>query len=344
MASIDDVARHAGVSTATVSRVLNNKNTVSARTTARVLQAVTALEYVMSSSASSLASGRTKNIGVVVPALSRWYFTNVVEGVESALIRHGYDLTLYSLNDGGPARRSVFEHFLLRQRVDAVIAVSLELTTDELTRLHALNKPLVGVGGPLPGVRTLSIDDVEVSRLATQHLIDLGHRRIAHIGGTDEFEADFHLPANRREGFESALTAAGLPVRDEFFGTADFTIQGGHAAAAKLFSEHPPTDPDGPTAVFVTSDEMAIGCLLAAREVGLNVPDDVSIVGIDNHELARFFDLTTVAQYPRDQGRKAVEMLMDVLQPEQWRHGELNTPLDTTLIIRGSTAPPTTHR
>ncbi len=338
MASIDDVARHAGVSTATVSRVLNNTRTVSEKTTEKVLNAVAELDYVMSSSASGLASGRTKNIGVVVPELTRWYFTNVVEGVESALLEHGYDLTLYSLNDGGASRQSVFSHFLLRQRVDAVIAISQELTDDELARLRALNKPLVGVGGPLPGVPTLSIDDVAVARQATEHLISLGHTRIAHISGTVEFEADFHLPTNRRAGFEGALSDAGIKLNERLLGSADFTIPGGYTAAMTLLK-----DADHlPTAIFAASDEMAIGCLLAAKDHNIRVPEELSVIGVDNHSLSEFFGLTTIGQSPHQQGRQAVDILMQALGSDHPSEENINTTLKTELILRASTsqAPP----
>src|SRR5690606_31340049 len=160
MPGIEAVADLAGVSTATVSRALSGKPNVSAKTRDAVLAAAAELGYVVSSNASSLATGRTRNIGVVIPFLNRWFYSSVLEGAESALLSHGYDLTLYNLAGGGEERRSVFEHFLLRKRVDAVIAISLELTPKELTGLLGMGKPVVGVGGPLRGIRTLSIDDV----------------------------------------------------------------------------------------------------------------------------------------------------------------------------------------
>jgi DNA-binding LacI/PurR family transcriptional regulator len=294
------------------------------------------LGYVVSSNASSLATGRTKNVGVVIPFLNRWFYASVVEGAEQALLSHGYDLTLYNLSGGGEERRSVFEHFLLRKRVDAVIAISLELTANEVSRLLALDKPIVGIGGPLPGVRTLSVDDVAVARLATEHLLSLGHRSIAHIGGNKALELDFHLPTNRRIGYETALEAVGIPIDPELFQAADFTMQGGYNAAKQLFGN----PRRRPTAIFAASDEMAIGAMLAARDMGLNVPGDVSIMGIDDHELAEFFGLSTVAQYPDEQGRKAVEILMDQLHPGRRERGSLNTPLNFDLIVRSSTAKP----
>jgi DNA-binding LacI/PurR family transcriptional regulator len=340
MAGIQSVADRVGVSTATVSRALSGNGHVSAATRARVIAAAEELGYVVSSNASSLATGRTKNIGVVIPFLNRWFFSTVLEGAENALLSHGYDLTLYNLAGGGEQRRSVFEHFLLRKRVDAVIAISLELTAKELTGLLNINKPIVGVGGPLRGVRTLSIDDVEVARLATEHLLSLGHRKIAYIGGDNETEADFHLHTKRRVGYEAALEATGISADPELFRPADFTIQGGHAAAKQLFG-NPRTRP---TAVFAASDEMAIGAILAARDMGLNVPGDVSVIGIDGHDLSDFFGLTTIDQFPGQQGRLAVEILMDQLHPKRRSTGSLNTALPHELIVRSSTARPNPDR
>ena len=339
MAGIQEVADAAGVSTATVSRALSGNGHVSDTTKARVASAAAQLGYVVSSNASSLASGRTKNIGVVIPFLNRWFYSSVLEGAESSLLSHGYDLTLYNLGGGGEERRSVFEHFLLRKRVDAVVAISLELTPVELAGLLSLGKPIVGVGGPLEGVRTLSIDDVAVARLATEHLLALGHVSIAHIGGDKESERDFHLPTNRRVGYEAALRAASIPPDPALFQSADFTMPGGYTAAKQLFG-NPRTRP---TAVFAASDEMAIGTILAARDLGLRVPGDISVVGIDDHELSDFFGLTTVAQFPELQGRLAVELLMDELHPNRHSLGSSNTPLPFELIVRSSTARPAAH-
>jgi len=336
MVGIEEVAKLAGVSTATVSRALSGRGHVSPSSKAKVEEAAAHLGYVVSSNASSLASGRTRNIGVVIPFLNRWFFSSVLEGAQQALLRHGYDLTLYNLSGDGRERSSVFEHFLLRQRVDAVIAVSLELTEHEVERLHDLGKPLVGVGGPIPGVRTLTIDDVGVARLATEHLIAMGHRRIAHIGGDLEFDLDFHLPTNRRLGYEASLRDAGVEPDPTLFAPADFTIAGGyHAAKQLLGAPH-----DRPTAIFAASDEMAIGCILAARDLGMSVPRDVSIVGIDDYDLSDFFGLSTVAQFPRGQGEKAVEILMEQLEPGPDAAPPASTPLPFELRVRSSTARP----
>lgn len=334
MPGIHEVAQLAGVSAATVSRALSGRGSVSAATREKVVAAAHELGYVVSSSASGLATGRTRNVGVVIPFLNRWFYGAVIEGAESALLEQGYDLTLYNLGGGDEERRLVFEHFLLRKRVDAVIAVSLELTGDEVRRLIDLDKPIVGVGGPLPGVRTLSLDDVELGRLATEHLIALGHVEIAHIGGDALLEMDFHLPTNRRHGYEQAMRAAGLELRDHHFHAADFTMEGGYRAAKQLLGNPVAR----PTAIFAASDEMAIGAILAAKDLGMHVPGDVSIIGIDDHELAEFFGLTTIAQFPDMQGRMAVEVLMDELHPEHRSLEKLNIDLPYELVVRSSTA------
>ncbi|MES2094428.1 MAG: LacI family DNA-binding transcriptional regulator [Actinomycetota bacterium] len=336
MVGINEVARRAGVSAATVSRALSGNGPVSPEARARVESAANALHYVASSNASSLASGRTRNVGIVVPHLNRWFFSSVVEGAEHTLLRNGYDLTLYNLSGGDDERRSVFEHFLLRRRVDAVIAVALELTAKEIFGLLALDKPLVGVGGPLAGVPSLAIDDVAIARLATEHLLMLGHTAILHIGGASEEDTDFHMVRNRRAGFQQAMTAAGLPVADEHTLSPDFTIAAGYARAKQALG-HPH---HRPTAIFAASDEMAIGAILASRDLGLDVPRDVSIVGIDDHELAEFFQLTTVAQFPKGQGELAAEILIAQLEPSRQKQFALTVPLPFELIVRSSTARP----
>lgn len=332
MAGIEEVARRSGVSIATVSRALSGRGPVSPATKARVKAVADELGYVVSSSASGLASGRTRNVGVVVPFLSSWFYTTVIEGAQSVLLAHAYDLTLYNLHGDGDERRTVFEQSLLRKRVDAVIAVSLELTEDELSRLHQINKPIVGVGGPLPGVPSLVIDDEGVARLATEHLIALGHRQIAHLGGDVGSELDFHVPSHRRVGYESALTAAGIPVDPRLFVPTEFSIEGGYRSAKQLLG-NPSLHI---TAIAAASDEMAIGAILAARDLGLTVPRDLSVVGIDDHELSDLFSLTTVAQYPERQGAMAAEMLMHQLDGSG-AVPDAAVPIEYDLVVRGST-------
>jgi DNA-binding LacI/PurR family transcriptional regulator len=347
MAKIQKVAELAGVSTATVSRALAGKPSVSAATRSRVEAAAKELGYVVSATASSLASGKTRNIGVVTPFLNSWFFTTVLKGAQRALADAGYDLTLYHLDStpgfdlpqgSNPRRRQLFEDFLKRKRVDAILAISLELNASELEQLRGVGKPVVGLGGPLPGVPTLSVDDREIARLATDHLLALGHKSIAHIGGNPDFDIDFHLPENRRVGYEAALTAAGIELSPLMVRSADFTIPGGYNATLQLLG-----DPRvSPTAIFAASDEMAIGAILAARDLGKTVPGDLSVIGIDGHDLSDFFGLTTINQFPERQGQRAVQRLLARIadKDDDGSSNAGNEQLEYELLVRKSTAAP----
>ena len=186
MPGIEEVAELAGVSKATVSRALSGRGYVSAGTKQRVEHAASSLGYVVSANASSLVTGRSNNVAVIIPVINQWFFGGIIEGIERALLAAGYDLLLYNIDKHLDARRSVFEYYLVRKRVDAIVAVTLEISPDETEALLALGKPIVGIGGELPGIPTFSIDDVAASRLATEHLLSLGHERVVHIGGLAE--------------------------------------------------------------------------------------------------------------------------------------------------------------
>ena len=330
--NIAEIAHAVGVSSATVSRALSGRGSVSPKTRERVLAAARERGYVVSQAASTLASGRNRNVGIVLPFLERWFFSQVLAGAQQSLMRAGYDVTLYNLEGDGSERREVFETFIPRQRVDAVIAVSLELDDTELQQLKALDKPLVGVGGPIVGAPTLALDDVGAARLVTGHLIALGHTSIAHIGGDEASDVDFHLPTKRRQGFEDALEEIG--VHAPLVVDADFTVPGGYRAAKQILGT-----PDRPTAIFAASDEMAFGAMLAARDLGLEVPRDVSIVGIDGHDMCDFYGLTTIAQFPRSQGALAVDLVLADLEGSAV---PTDTDLPFELVVRSSTTRPDT--
>jgi LacI family transcriptional regulator, repressor for deo operon, udp, cdd, tsx, nupC, and nupG len=335
MVGINDVAALAGVSSATVSRALSGRGAVSAATRERVERAAEELAYVISSDASSLASGRTRNIGVIVPYLGRWYYTEVLSGVQSVLVSQGFDLTLFNLGGDAGERRQIFEQFLFRRRVDAAIAVSVEVDDDEISRLHALRKPVVCVGGPIEGLRTLGIDDLDAAHRVVEHLTALGHRRIAHVAGLPGLR-DFRMPMNRQHGYEQALRDVGVEPDPALTRTADFSVRGGHAAARSLL-EDPATRP---TAVFASSDEMAFGVLIAARELGLSVPGDLSVAGFDDHENAGIVGLTTIAQDPQQMGRRAAELVLaQVESPDEPAHS-MNLVMPTRFVERTTTAPP----
>jgi DNA-binding LacI/PurR family transcriptional regulator len=333
MSILADVARLAGVSKSTASRALSGRGYVSDDTRRRVEAAASELGYVVSATAASLVTGRTRNIAVVIPYINRWYFGEVLEGIEAALIRGGYDLTLYRLSSDQELRRRVFDYFLVRKRVDAVISVAIDLSPHEVQMLQALGKPLVGIGGRIDGIPSLSIDDVEAARLATEHLLSLGHRRIMHVGGDQNEQMDFRVHAQRYAGFTQALRDAGVVVEDDFR-KAEFSIEGGYSAGLALLGD-PRTRP---TAILAGCDEIAIGIMVAARQLGIGIPSELSIVGIDGHQLAEMFGLTTLEQQPGAQGARAAELLVERLDGTDTVSPDEHLVWPTTLTVRTSTA------
>lgn len=337
MVGIEEVAERAGVSTATVSRALRGKAHVSPKARAKVEAAAKELGYVASSSAATLATGRTQNIGVVLPYIDRWFFSVILEGIESTLIEHGYDLTLYNMSGGQSQRDRIFNEFLLRKRVDGVIAVAVNPNEAELENLTRMKKPIIGIGGPIKGARSLSMDDRAAGVLATEHLLSLGHTRIGMIGGEPGADREFNQPDLRFIGYQQAMNAAGLEVKPSWSASSDYTIQGAYKVAKQMLG-----DPkDAPTAIFCASDEMGFGTIMAAKDLGLEVPKDISVIGIDDHDMSDFFALTTISQKPRQQGKKAVEMMLQLLHdPKLQEHVnvEENTEWAAPLVVRGSTA------
>jgi len=334
VSTIADVARLASVAKATASRALSGKGYVSEETRIRVVTAARTIGYVVSPNAASLVTGRTKNIGVIIPYISRWFFAEVLESVEYALLEQGYDMTLYNLPASSPERVRVFEYFLARKRFDGVISVGVELSEEEVDHLHQMQRPFVGIGGPIRGVHTIAIDDVATARLATEHLLSLGHREILHVGGSLEEQMDFDVHSKRLRGFNDAMRAAGQSVEDRFY-ACELSIPGGYEMGRSLLG-----DPRRrPTAIFAASDEIAIGLIVAARELGIVVPSELSVIGIDGHPYADMFRLTTLEQHPRNQGRLAVTSLLTDLD-RRAAGGEVSTVLPTNLVMRSSTSAP----
>ena len=336
MSGIKDVAREAGVSTATVSRALRGLPRVSEETRERVLAAAARMEYVASPHAASLASGQTRTVGVVVPNVTRWFFGSVIHGAEELLRQEGYDVLLYDITGDPVARHRLFSTHLLSKRVDAVMVLAVRPTPEEIASLTKVGSPTVVVGGYVPEWPSVRIDDVLAATTAVQHLIDLGHQRIAHIGGTPDPEhagLQLSVPGDRLKGYRQTMAANGLPIDPAWELTGDFTAHGGLNACRRLLESGPL-----PTAIFAGSDEMAIGATHALREAGLRVPDDLSIVGIDDHELSEFFELTTVAQPAHDLGHLGARILLDALAGVA--HDPSGLILPTSLIARRSAAAP----
>ncbi|GAA4672745.1 LacI family DNA-binding transcriptional regulator [Frondihabitans cladoniiphilus] len=305
MNGIQEIAAATGLSKSTVSRALRNLPSVAPSTIMAVRRKADELGYIPSSAASGLATGRTRAVGVVVPVIDRWFYIQVLEGVDAELRRAGYDLILFNLGGLAGDRERVFHRSILRKRVDALILLSLVFEDDERRQLETMEYPTLVIGGPAPGVRHLGIDDYAVARTATEYLLGLGHRAIAHIGGQDREGLNTAVPGERHEGFADALATHGIEPRPEWDGNGAFSFQGGHDAMARILASD-----SRPTAVFAASDEMAFGAIVAIREAGLRIPEDLSVVGIDGHAYGEVLGLTTFSQDPVEQGRFAARVLL----------------------------------
>lgn len=333
-ARIEDVAREAGVSTATVSRALRGLPNVAESTRRTVHRVATDLGYVVSRSASRLATGRTLAVAVISPYMERWFFAQSIAAVEAALRESGYDALLIGISPPSDGRRAPFEPGMLRGRVDAVVVLTVPLTGSELDGVRGLGLPTVYVGAAVPGALSVRIDDMAVAQCATEHLLELGHTRIAYVGGDPQQPLNFTAPADRRAGWMASLRHAGLEPDPDFDVPGHFTAPGGLAAGERLLSL-----PTPPTAVFAASDEMALGVVQAARRRGVRVPQDLSVIGVDGHELAALQGLTSVVQPVARQGEMAARMVLEALSGERTRRHE-HVVLPVHLEVRGTTAPP----
>ncbi len=334
MSTINDVAKAAGVSVATVSRALRGLERVSPETRARVQQVATELSYVASPTAASLASGRTRTIAVVAPFLTRWYFSTLLSAIQQALRPRGYHVMLFDLEGSRFDHRLFLTPRMLWKRVDGVVTLDIPLTEEERALLDRLGLPVVSVGTPVPNRPSVRIDEAWAIRTVTGHLLDLGHREVGYVGSVAGDAALPWTPQQRLEAFRATMADHGLTVEPDLVLASDWTLQGALRDAMGLFGR-----PHRPTGVVAASDEMAVGVIEAARRRGLRVPEDVSVVGIDDYPLAEVFELTTIRQNAAAQGALAVRMLLGALvDGVDLKDEEVVVP--TELVVRASTAPP----
>ncbi len=337
MTSIHDVAALAGVSTATVSRALRGVDRVSVPTRDRVLHAAATLHYVASPAAASLASGRTGVVGVVVPFLSRWFFSHVLDGIERRLRECNLHVLLFNVGTGSH-RGVLLDLERLHKRLDAMVIVSCDLRPDEVSMLGRLNVPIVTVGVDVGGWDLVRIDDAATADAAMTHLLQLGHRRIAYLGGDQRADVHLATSVDRARGVRRALVRAGLSPDAAGDQVADWTVTGGMDAVEDLLDRASP-----PSAILASSDEMAMGVLRELRRRGLQVPEQLSVMGIDGHDVAITHDLTTMAQPVLEQGEAAAQLLVDVLRGSAGTaasSGERRViTLPTSLRLGGTTGP-----
>jgi DNA-binding LacI/PurR family transcriptional regulator len=331
-ARIADVAAHAGVGIATVSRVLNERGSVAAATRERVLEAIRILEYRPSSVAQALSLKRTLVIGVVLPFLTEASPIERVRGVVTALAASPYDIALYDVASADRQQRA-FRLLADAHRTDGLLVVSLIPPDEEVRRLSAGSIPCVLIDAHHDGLPSVVIDDVGGGELATRYLLELGHRRIAFIGDKPADPFRRQSSRDRTIGYERALAAASVPMR------RDYVREGTQSRhLARNIAEELLRLPEPPSAVFAASDVQALGVLEAARGLGVDVPGQLSVIGFDDIEIASYVGLTTVRQPLFESGRRGAELLLQALAGQPAPVHVETLPLD--LVVRGTTRPP----
>ncbi|MET7904706.1 LacI family DNA-binding transcriptional regulator [Streptomyces sp. NPDC005355] len=331
-ATMADVAQRAGVSVSTVSRTLRGLSSVSPKTRGRVEKAARELSFAVSRSASSLVTGKTRRVAVLTPHLDSWFLGAALSGVSAVLREADLDLLVYSVPDLAE-RTAFFDRLPARRNADALLVVSFDLTTEERARLDELGMPVIFVSQHAPGRPSVYIDDAEGARRGMRHLLNLGHRRIAFLQSSDDTGFSWSSQA-RLTGYRQALEEAGLPYDEELvhYPVVRRRRGIGEAVGHLLSLRHPPT------AVFAESDEVAIEVISVLRAARIDVPGRMSVLGFDDHQLAEWLDLTTVAQPVVDIGRAAAELARSIIEDpdaDPARH----RVFPTRVIPRGSTAP-----
>jgi LacI family transcriptional regulator, galactose operon repressor len=331
-ATIRDIADLAGVSIATVSRVLNDRPDVAPETRENVLQVVREHGFSTNRGARGLSSGRTGMIGLTLPLVADAYFGPMLSGAAEALYERDMRIVLAPTLHEHDREVSLLER-LMRGTTDGAILMLPEESIEELRMLQRQGFPFVVVDPrepPPEGVACVAAMHASGAKVATEHLLELGHRRIGAIAGAP----GWYATEERLLGFRAALAAAGILLDPQLVVYSDWRMPRGTEAAEQLLGL-----PDPPTAIFGFNDNVAIGALHAARKRGLTVPDDLSVVGFDDTELAVIVtpQLTSVRQPLAEMGRMGVSLLIRILEGQ--RVDALRVELATKLVVRESTGP-----
>lgn len=330
--TIIEVAAEAGVSFATVSRVINNDVHVRPETRERVLAAMQRLGFVANRQARSLAGGKSNLIGLLVPDLGTGYIGEIIRGIDTELSWTGIDLILYTTHRTA-TKESNYVANLARGMVDGLLLVLPRSPVDYLVTLTRQNFPFVlidhqGTGESCPAV---GATNWQGAYTATEYLISLGHKRIGFITGS----MDLGCAENRLKGYRSALRTYHIDDTSELIYEGTFSQPDGYAGACALLDLENP-----PTAIFASNDVMAMGVMDAVRNRGLRIPDDISVVGFDNipQSAMVYPPLTTVQQPLEQMGRVAAQMLISILKNGEKDPSRIELP--TELVVRSSTSPP----
>ncbi|MCP4362788.1 MAG: LacI family transcriptional regulator [Chloroflexi bacterium] len=331
--TIRDVAQKAGVGVGTVSRVLNSSTAVSEPTRQKVQQAIQELKYTPSPIARRLSLGRTMTIGVIAPFFIRPSYVERLRGIDAALADSEYDFIIYNVET--VARRDIcFRELPRQEKVDGLLIITLPPTDKEVDDLIQLGIPTVLVDGIHHRISHVMVDDIAGGHQATQHLIDLGHRKIGYISDfLQESPFGFRPVADRFQGYRKALEAANISFQPDYHRQGELSRREARRLAHELL-----TLPDPPTAIFAYSDTQAFGVLRAAQALGLKVPEQLSVIGYDDLEISELLHLTTIRQHLYQSGVQGAEILLNEITAPSLQPKEIVLP--TELVVRETTAPP----
>lgn len=333
--TIYDVARTAGVGIGTVSRVLNNSPQVSRETQEKVLSAIRVLGFRRSMAARHLSTGiQHRNVGVILPFITHPSFVERLRGIQRALDDddNDFNLILYNVSEPGRYHEQLLA-IVEQAAVDGLLIATLTISNEQRELLTQAGIPFVTLSDECAGdLNCISPDNFSGGYIATQHLLELGHRRIAYVG--DEFPNAYGFPTSelRYEGYCSALKTYNAPYRTEYVCLGTHSEETAHQLTEGLLSLSEP-----PSAIFAMSDIQAVGCILAVREAGLRVPEDISVIGFDDVQLSRFIGLTTVRQHLEQGGYLGMQLLLDMLMTPNNSVSRQLPPLE--LVVRGTTQP-----
>jgi len=331
MPTIADVARRAGVGVGTVSRVLNDSPLVSDRTRDRVLAVIEEMDYRPSALARGLSIGTAGVLAAVVQRMTSPSALQRLRGILDVASEAGFDVILHNVKSEDDYRDQVRD--LLRpDRCAGGLLVSIKPEDREVAKLVGNPVPVVVVDGQLPGIASLYIDDELGGRMAAQHLIELGHERIAFVGEWEDV-IGFRPTAKRRAGFRLAMEDAGLEVPD------CYVKSGPHEHMVTLAATNELLDlEDPPSAMVASADSHAMVIIQGARARGLRVPQDLSVIGFDDLEIAEHLGISTIRQPLYDSGARGARMLLDLMQAATLEPEHIEMPVE--LVVRGSTAAP----
>jgi LacI family transcriptional regulator len=331
MVTIKDIAKELGISINTVSRALNNKPDVASKTREHVLETAKKLGYVPNTLARSLVAGETCTIGFICSDLVNPFYARIAQGVEETAREAGYTTIIASTNEDDTTERQAVD-LMRSKRVDGIVISPTQQSHDHISRLIQENIPFILVNRHIDEFQTAYVinNNQHGAYLAVQHLVSLGHKHITHITGPLRISS----VKERINGYRQALQKNDIPYDTNLVIHTDLTLECGYQTTLNLLKRN-----KMPSAIFAYSDHLAIGAIKAIRELGLSIPENISLAGYDDIEYAQFLDipLTTVRQPMYEIGQRAINHLIEIIQSDDYQPKEHQEILEPDLIIREST-------